>query len=640
MFAGRGISVKRGLLSDSAQVVLFLALLLFCTHSWCACTTTAPYTSGCSYLEAWGAPRGCNYEQWGRCPPACAQVTAGVSGTSVLVGPIVGQNSDPCRCNASALISCSTQAEADSAYCAQNPTAEGCVEEDVPSACEADYQQCVSLGGVWQKVASTSTQCASTCDLCNSSAETKVKNRLNQVCCQQGKAPPDSNSRCIPPTIGSNWGMAGSSFVNNDGNVQCGSLTTSDGEIIQENADLYKKFCIDGDQYEEQADSNEYSGSSSAESSSSSEQPKSSFQTELEGLEGLYGVLDTIRDTLVKRLTPATEEIKNCLYNWQTCTGMTNEVKIDASDFPVDSTYLRIDTTLKRLIRPLMDSTIKIDSAQLKVLKQLDSLYKRGLVNDTDIVQAVNAIKGDINDVEDAVKGVKHGIDSLIDSMTTYMDKVGQGIGAVGDSVGALRGDFNGFLEGEGTVPGDTTWDGYSDVYEEGSDSVGNSYLRGLGGQLDSALNDTAFDRIFAPGGGSPGPADSARLPTVDSMQRVLDSSVVAQRSELEDTLHAAFDTLKDEFMLLDYDSLILAPLGVRVPNTNTCPEHCFTFDISGENSNQNWLGGLGTLDFGFCRNLPGLGFDVFFLIRIIGRLFTAMFCIYIGLWFIAGRKN
>lgn len=105
---------------------LALILLLLCSHSWGACTTTAPYTIGCSYLEAWGAPRGCNYEQWGKCPVACAKVTAGVSGTSVLVGPIVGQNSDPCRCDASAMITCSTQAEADSVYCAQNPTAEGC----------------------------------------------------------------------------------------------------------------------------------------------------------------------------------------------------------------------------------------------------------------------------------------------------------------------------------------------------------------------------------------------------------------------------------------------------------------------------------------------------------------------------------
>lgn len=106
---------------------LFCALLLLCAQSWGACTTTAPYTAGCSYLEAWGAPRGCNYEQWGKCPVACAKVTAGVSGTSVLVGPIVGQNSDPCRCNASAMITCSTQAEADSANCALNPTAPGCV---------------------------------------------------------------------------------------------------------------------------------------------------------------------------------------------------------------------------------------------------------------------------------------------------------------------------------------------------------------------------------------------------------------------------------------------------------------------------------------------------------------------------------
>lgn len=454
ILAGRGISVKRGLLSDSAQVVLVLALLLLCAQSWGAChdAGTGVYNGSGNGMSAW-------LENCGGDPSSCC--VYGYNGYSYGTLCSVGsrwQNSS-IRCDLSqdggrfsvsfSCIWCDTRAEADSVKCVQNPTAEGCVEEDVPSACEADYQQCVGLGGVWKKVASTSTQCASTCNLCNSSAETKVKNRLNQVCCQQGKAPPDSNTRCIPPTIGSNWGMAGSNFVGDDGSVQCGSLTTSDGEIIQENADLYKKFCLDGDQYEEQADSNQFGSSSSAESSSSSEEPKSSWQTELEGLEGLYGVLDTIRDTLSRRLTPATEEIRDCLYNFKLCVAL-EPLQIDWTGMPRDTSMLQIDTAILKHVKPMMDSSVKLDSAQLKVLKQLDSLYKRGLVNDTDIVQAVNAIEGDINDVETAVKGVKHGIDSLIDSMTTYMDKVGQGLSAVGDSVGALRGVVEGLFDTTG----------------------------------------------------------------------------------------------------------------------------------------------------------------------------------------------
>lgn len=653
-FAGRGLSVITGLLSDGAKIVSVLALLLLCSHSWADCRT---YTTTCNVSSVGCGVSGnaCRiyYDGDNNCQGPKEYGTLSYNGVDY---PIINctNRSRVCVMTGGSLeasggisgtinlVGCSTQSEADSALCAINPTAAGCVEEDVPPSCQADYSQCVGLGGVWRKVASTSSECASECDLCNSAAQTRVMNSVNKVCCQKGLAPPDSATRCIPPTGGSQGGMQSSQFINNDGNISCGALSTSDGEIIQENAALYKRFCVDHDDYEEQVDTNDVGGGSSSsggEGSSSSEDIGHSFGTELEALGGLYGVLDTIRDTLVKRLTPATEEIRDCLYNFKLCTAL-EPLQIDWTGMPQDTNMLQIDTAILKHIKPMMDSSVKLDSAQLKVLKSLDSLYKKGLVNDSQMRILVNDISGSVDAVKTAVNGVKHGIDSLIDSMTTYMDKVGQGIGAVGDSIGALRGDFNGFLEGEGTVPGDTTWDGYSDVYDEGSDSIGNSYLRGLGGQLDSAINDTAFDRIFAPGGGTLGPADSARLPTIDSMQHVLDSSIVAQRSELEDTLHAAFDSLKDEFMLLDYDSLILAPLGVRVPNTNTCPEHCFTFDISGESSNQNWLGDLGTLDFGFCRNLPGLGFDVFFLIRIIGRLFTAMFCIYIGLWFIAGRKN
>ena len=40
--------------------------------------------------------------------------------------------------------------------------------------------------------------------------------------------------------------------------------------------------------------------------------------------------------------------------------------------------------------------------------------------------------------------------------------------------------------------------------------------------------------------------------------------------------------TLKEELQLIDWDSLILAPLASKVPNTNACPEECLLLSLRG----------------------------------------------------------
>lgn len=649
----RCVAPTRYSIVRSEGVVLLLALLLLCTHSWGACSWRSTNVVA-EYWDYGANERTCsvsynNIQGFVTCTSCSIQ---GQYSTASCPGPIgSGCASYRCAVRCTSCLGCDTQAEADSAYCALNPTAEGCVEEDVPPSCQADYQQCVGLGGVWQKVASNSTQCASTCNLCGSAGQTRVLNSYNKICCQKDKAPPDSAQRCTPPVIGSGWGMESSVFQSDDGLIDCGSITTADGEIIQENAARYKRFCMDHDEYEEQVDTNDVGGSSSSGGggNSSSEDIGHSFGTELEALGGLYGVLDTIRDTLTKRLTPATEEIRDCLYNFKLCTAL-EPLQIDWTGMPQDTSMLQIDTAILKHIKPMMDSSVKLDSAQLKVLKQLDSLYKRGLVNDTDIVQAVNAIKGDINDVESSVKGVRHGIDSLIDSMRKYLDRSNQlmdtiagiaagGFGALGDSIGYLRGDLEGYMTA-GSLEGDTGSNVYDGV---GVDTGGYGWLSDIDRHLGQSMSDSAFAGVF--------PIDSSMsssssqdtsyfVPNEDSLYAVLRADVDSSRSALADTFESAFDTLSKEFLLINFDSLILEPLGARVPNTNTCPDHCFTFTIDGGSAQgQSWLGDVGTLDFGLCRPLPGLNINVFLLLRIIARILVAISCVYIGLWFIGGRK-
>lgn len=655
--------------------VFLLALLLLCTQSWGACSVAnVPYWTG---YDNGATQNGitCTLGNGLRCATSggvlnntssCTQSGTPTSGQTYCVlqsdqFTYCCYGCTPFRWYPSATcFSCTTQAEADSALCANNPTAEGCVEEDVPSSCQADYQQCVGLGGVWHKTASTSTECASECDLCNSAAQTKVLNTWNKVCCAQGKAPPDSAQRCIPPRVGSGGGMQSSQFVNNDGNISCGSLTTGDGELIQENAALYKRFCMDHDEYEEQVDTNEVEGGSSS-SGGEGESASSSADAGVncvgdECLPEIYGVLDTIRDTLVKRLTPATEDIRDCLYNFKLCTAL-EPLQIDWTGMPQDTSMLQIDTAILKHIKPMMDSSVKLDSAQLKVLKSLDSLYKKGLVNDSQMRILVNEINGNVDGVETAVKGVRHGIDSLIDSMTTYMDKVGQGLGAVGDSIGAIRG----ILEGE--------YDGMG-LYYDSAGALGDSIRHWISSgddKYDSAFNateaswgvgslDSSWDSSYAygicQGDDCPPCTDSDCLGKItpgilrygDSVAASLGDSLVKNVRAQEDSLPSQWDTafarLREVSFFGAFDSTFLANVGAKIPNTNTCPDDCFRQDFNGTYAYTPYNM---TLDWNLCRPISAgalNGLNAFDILKLLARVITIITCLSILMWEISSRRG
>lgn len=432
---------------------------------------------------------------------------------------------------------CDTQAEADSAYCALNPTAEGCVEEDVPQACEEQYSSCMNAGGVWKKVGTSGNNCTSVCDLCGSGNAANFMNRLNSYCCNQpGMAPPDSAAQCYTPTVIQN-DMVVSTIVSSRNEViaGCSPMTTSDGQIIDESAANYKRFCIDGDEYEEQVDTNDVgSGEGSSSSEVESSASGTSFGTELEALGGVYGVLDTIRDTLVKRLTPATEEIRDCLYNARLCLAF-DSIKVDWSNMPKDSSWLRIDTTLLKYIRPLMDSSVALDSHQLKALRNLDTNMLKQMALDTAMLKLDSAmlrndsstrkaiVSGDsgimkrVGNVDTSVRrldssltkslggidttlhsldsslnnGLRDGVDSLIDSMSRYIGRVDssiRGIGGdgtpLGDSLGKLIGILGGLDTGSvGSGP-----------YGDSARALGDSIRKWIGqgeSQWDSAFRAT-----------------------------------------------------------------------------------------------------------------------------------------------------
>ena len=153
--AGREDFFKRGLLSETAQVVLLLALLLFCTHSWGECYKRSIGGSACGCAVDWndcGASPGCATGGTGVCEPylGCTgnETTCHSSGNVYYYGLkkscyCSGNNGWRVRCDLSWTGYCTSQAEADSAYCALNPQDPSCVPAEQDTSifvCNESYE--------------------------------------------------------------------------------------------------------------------------------------------------------------------------------------------------------------------------------------------------------------------------------------------------------------------------------------------------------------------------------------------------------------------------------------------------------------------------------------------------------------------
>lgn len=570
---------------------------------------------------------------------------------------------------------CSTQAEADSVACVLNPSAEGCVEEDVPQNCQEDYAECISWGGVWKKVGSTSAGCQSECSLCGSKALTRVMNSVAASCCGKGKAPPDSISSC-DMVASAGVGMTMSRF--NPGWNQCGDLSTSDGAPIVENANRFNRFCNEHDMYEEQADTNDVSGGGEGSSSSGLESSASgaSFGTELDALGGIYGVLDTIRDTLVYRLTPATEEIRDCLYNFKLCAQL-DSLYVDWSAMPKDSTWFYIDTGLVKYLRPFMDASVALDSNQLKAIRKLDTNALKQLRLDSALLENDTATRRSVNNGFDGVlkndtatramvKGVKDGVDSLIDSIGRYLRAVDSSIGSVG-APGTPLGDSLGKLIG--ILGGDTGSVGsgqYGDSARALGDSIRN-WIREGDSKWDSAFDaterdwgvdsiDHLFDSSFSygtcHGDDCPPCTDSDCLGKItpailkygDSIAAQLGDSLIKNVKAQEDSLptmwNSAMVKLREVSFFTTFDSTFLANIGAKIPNTNTCPEDCFRQDVNGRYA---YVAYNMTLDWKLCRPIaPGVlnGLNAFDILKLLARVLTVVTCLFILMWEVSSRRG
>ena len=227
-----------------------------------------------------------------------------------------------------------------------------CIEDT--TLCAEDRATCVRAGGVFNG-STNGGCCRATCDLCGNATLLRWKNLKTAQCCNQGLAPPDSIRDCrIMPS--EECGMSISTLT---------TMTTTDYECQDPNLDAQVKQRFFDQCFEVASSSSESGPGSSSGGGTSSEGGNSSA--------GEYGDcqecpwLDSILDTLTKTKWN-TDDIVTCLTTPNLCAGLSVQFP-DSIKTPV----FAFDTAFRKYLKPLMDSTLKVDSLQLKALLKLDT---------------------------------------------------------------------------------------------------------------------------------------------------------------------------------------------------------------------------------------------------------------------------
>ena len=330
------------------------------------------------------------------------------------------------------------------------------------------------------------------------------------------------------------------------------------------------------------------------------------------------------------------------------------EVGLDSGAFSTDTTINPTIRNIDSMLFSIKDTSLYNIWSEIQYLGDTVNTLKPFITALGDSLGGLKgSVTGAIDGLGDSIGSLKGVAKSIGDSVSKY----GQGIAAVGDSVGGVRGAVNGlgdsmsgWWNGNGKGGLDTSGNGVGgaglDSILNGTSLYGDS--AGVSHIVNAGINDTSlhygpggvFDTSGIYAGGSDvdttGDDTLYALPSIDSVKAALERSIQEDYDSAEIKYRAYFDTLKDEMQLINWDSVILSPLAAKVPNTNTCPDDCFAVTSTGA---PGILGNF-SYNFGLCTSWPVLGgMNVLSFIRLILRIVTAVTCVYIGAWFIAGKK-
>lgn len=249
----------------------------------------------------------------------------------------------------------------------------------------------------------------------------------------------------------------------------------------------------------------------------------------------------------------------------------------------------------------------------------------------TDLRGDLNSINSSVNTFRDSVLKYYGSFVSADSSYhVTFKDSVESVHGTLNeikDSLTSLKSEFE-----KGSYDTNSTYNSYLSGHDTAAVNFINNAAAAMGGALASSAYDGIFDLSSNSSAASSG---NYALMNLDSANAVMRASNDSMKSALADTMQTWFDELRKDFVLVNFDSAIIAPLGAKVPNTNTCPESCFAIDLSAAGG---IFSGMQAMNWGLCKPIIG-SLNVFEFIRLILRIVTALTCVYIGMWFISGKK-
>lgn len=353
--------------------------------------------------------------------------------------------------------------------------------------------------------------------------------------------------------------------------------------------------------------------------------------------------------------------------------------KFDALGNVVDTSIHVMNDTTRKWLNAIADSLgVGTDS----LIAHLDSIIKT--IPDSVMDSIVKYQKYATDNFDSIIYGTGKGfslVDSLIDSsvkyfqesnriwnnyIDTYADSMGslhstldglpyrisEQIGlelGYGDTASStLRGDLNGIrgaIDGLGDGIGAGVAAGLDSAWGEGTALEGSGYggygsdSSGYSGVLEGAAGEGAgsADTSYAIEGDTCTTVDCiAAKVNVDSMGQAFSDSLASDYARISDSAGTWFDSIRQNLKFVDFDSVLLEPLKNVVPNLNACPEECFKGRITTIRGMQ-----ATEFDLGVCKNftIGGVNINALLFVRLLLRILTAVCCIYIGLWYIAGRK-
>lgn len=408
--------------------LLVLVLALFLGNSWAGCsswsggypcsqkTTDCPNsaTGTCNFLYAQGSN----------------EYLAGCSSVSVYC------TTTPSVYCSNPLV-CTDKCSADSVKCINKGylwNSANCFCDD-PQICAPDKAACENFGGRWSGTTRSDgeggTCCSSICNTCVSERFKELAQKKKNICCQQGFAPPPDTAMCAPLLVHQSCGMATPDINTNEGAWSC--YAPNDAETISR----YNQMCLESSSSSDDGGSSS-SGDGGGGSSSSGDGGGSSSSGTSPYPEGCEECpwLDSILDTLTRQKW-IVQDIYDCLLMPYICGLDDNQKERDTIDFALDTGLIHI------VFKPYMDSSLKLDSGQVRELIKIDSSLKYVIRIDSALLASDSvtrkAIIGGLLENDSTVDALNDStrkwLRHISDSLRVYNDSNRLYLGYIADSI-------------------------------------------------------------------------------------------------------------------------------------------------------------------------------------------------------------